>query len=63
MSAETESPYDTIQGIIKYYVLLGFLSVLFYWIAWSTWIVAAERQVRRIRFVDYSFGTAEFLRG
>ncbi len=32
-SAETESPYDIIQGIIKYYVLLGSLSVLFYWIA------------------------------
>jgi hypothetical protein len=47
----TESPYDAIQGIIKYYVLLGFLSIFAYWLAWSTWIMAAERQVRRIRFV------------
>jgi hypothetical protein len=50
-STGTESPYDSIQGIIKYYVLLGFLSIFFYWLAWSTWIIAAERQVRRIRFV------------
>ncbi len=42
-SAEIESPYDTIEEIIKYNVLLGFLCVLFYWIAWSTWIVAAEK--------------------
>jgi hypothetical protein len=47
----TESPYDAIQGIIKYYVLLGFLSIFAYWLAWSTWTIAAERQVRRIRFV------------
>ncbi len=50
-SAETESPYDAIHKLIKYYVLLGFLSIFFYWLAWSSWIVAAERQVRRIRFV------------
>jgi len=50
-SAETESPYDAIHKLIKYYVLLGFLSIFFYWLAWSTWIMAAERQVRRIRFV------------
>ncbi|CAF0788245.1 unnamed protein product [Adineta ricciae] len=48
--SSTESPYDTIQGIIKYYVALGILSVFFYWLAWSTWIIACERQVRRIRY-------------
>jgi hypothetical protein len=46
-----ESPLDAILGIIHYYVLIGFLSIFFYWVAWSTWIIAAERQVRRIRFV------------
>jgi len=50
-STATESPHDAILGIIKYYVLIGFLSVIFYWIAWASWIMAAERQVRRIRFV------------
>jgi hypothetical protein len=46
-----QSPHDAIQGIIKYYVLIGFLSIFFYWVAWSSWIIAAERQVRRIRCV------------
>lgn len=46
----TESPHDSIFSIIKYYILLGFLSIFFYWIAWATWIIAGERQVRRIRF-------------
>ncbi len=53
-STATESPHDAILGIIKYYVLIGFLSVIFYWIAWASWIMAAERQVRRIRFVILS---------
>jgi hypothetical protein len=47
----TESPYDTIHGMIKYYLLLGFFSIFFYWVAWSSWVMAAERQVRRIRCV------------
>ncbi len=46
-----QSPHDAILSIIKYYVLLGFLSIFFYWLAWASWIMAAERQVRRIRFV------------
>lgn len=49
-TTDSESPHDVILGIIKYYVLLGFLSIFFYWIAWTTWIIAAERQVRRIRY-------------
>jgi hypothetical protein len=27
------------------------LSVFFYWLAWTSWITAAERQVRRMRSV------------
>ena len=50
-STGIESPHDAIAGIIKYYALLGFLSILFYWIAWASWIMAAERQVQRIRFI------------
>ncbi len=50
-SPNGESPLDAILGIINYYVLIGFLSIFFYWVAWSSWIIAAERQVRRIRFV------------
>ena len=45
------SPEDAIQGLIKYYVILGFSSIFLYWVAWSTWLIAAERQTRRIRFV------------
>ena len=48
-NSNSESPYDAIQGIIKYYVFIGFLSIFCYWVAWASWIVAAERQVRRIR--------------
>lgn len=46
----TGSASDNIQQIINYYVLLGFLSILCIWIAWTSWIVTAERQIRRIRF-------------
>ena len=35
---------------INYYVILGFASFVFTWIGWVTWAIAAERQVRRIRF-------------
>ena len=45
-----QSPGDVIQGIVKYYIILGFVSIVFYWIAWASWIIAAERQVRRIRY-------------
>ena len=48
---ETESPHGALLEIVKYYVLLGFVSIVCYWIAWASWIMAAERQVRRIRFV------------
>ena len=50
MSTLVESPHDAIAGIIKYYALLGCLSLLFYWIAWSCWNIAGERQVRRMRY-------------
>ena len=33
-----------------YYFLLGALSIVFYWLAWSGWMISAERQVRRMRF-------------
>ncbi|CAF4062772.1 unnamed protein product [Rotaria sordida] len=49
-NTKTQSPYDAIVGIINYFALLGSLSILCYWIAWASWIIAAERQVRRIRY-------------
>ncbi|CAF4238538.1 unnamed protein product, partial [Rotaria sordida] len=49
-NTETQSPYDAIVGMINYFALLGSLSILCYWIAWAGWIIAAERQVRRIRY-------------
>ncbi|CAF5081195.1 unnamed protein product, partial [Rotaria sp. Silwood1] len=49
-TGETETPQEAILGIIRYYVIIGFSSILCYWIAWSTWLLAAERQVRRIRY-------------
>ncbi|CAF3496524.1 unnamed protein product [Rotaria sp. Silwood1] len=44
------SQADNIKHIIKYYVLIGFVSIFLSWIAWSSWMIAAERQVRCIRF-------------
>ncbi|CAF4988858.1 unnamed protein product [Rotaria sp. Silwood1] len=44
------SPIDIIPRIIKYYIILGFASILLHWIACASWIAAAERQVRRIRY-------------
>lgn len=54
-TSDAHSPHDVILDIIRYYVLLGFLSIFFYWVAWTTWIISAERQVRRIRLVLFFF--------
>lgn len=40
---------NVVNGIIKYYIILGVVSVFFYWMAWTCWLIAGERQVRRIR--------------
>ena len=45
-----DSPTVAVQNAIKYYLIIGFTSITLCWIAWSFWIIAAERQVRRIRF-------------
>jgi hypothetical protein len=50
-STAAGSPHDAILALIKYYIILGFLSILLFWMAWSSWIMAAERQIRRIRCV------------
>ncbi|CAF4293965.1 unnamed protein product [Rotaria sp. Silwood2] len=47
---QTESAHDSINRLIKYYIIIGFSNIICFWIAWTTWILAAERQVRRIRF-------------
>jgi len=44
------SPSQEIKSLINYYVILGFMSLVFSWIGWTCWAVAAERQIRRIRF-------------
>jgi len=46
----TTSPSEAIKHIIDYYFLLGFVTMLCSWIGWGSWIVAAERQIRRIRY-------------
>ncbi|CAF0793637.1 unnamed protein product [Rotaria sordida] len=46
----TTSPIQAIQNVVKWYVLLGFLSILFYTIGFTAYMVSAERQIRRIRF-------------
>jgi hypothetical protein len=51
----TTSPIQAIQNIVKWYVLLGFLSIFFYTIGFSAYMVSAERQIRRIRSVHRSF--------
>lgn len=43
------SPIQSIQNVVKWYVLLGFLSILFYTIGFSSYMISAERQIRRIR--------------
>ena len=44
------SPTEAMRSIINYYVLLGFGSILFSYLSSVTWLTAAERQVRRLRF-------------
>ncbi|CAF2533632.1 unnamed protein product [Rotaria sp. Silwood2] len=46
----TADTLSELRGMIKWYVILGCISVLCYWIGFSLWMIAAERQVRRIRF-------------
>jgi hypothetical protein len=45
------SPIQSIQNVVKWYVLLGFLSIFFYTIGFSAYMISAERQIRRIRSV------------
>ncbi|CAF1654904.1 unnamed protein product, partial [Didymodactylos carnosus] len=42
--------FTTMTDLVKWYVLLGGLSILFYTIAFSCYMISSERQIRRIRF-------------
>ncbi|CAF3666385.1 unnamed protein product [Adineta steineri] len=46
----TSSVTAEIRDRIKWYIILGCISILCYWIGFSFWMIAAERQVRRMRF-------------
>ncbi|CAF3586174.1 unnamed protein product [Adineta steineri] len=46
----TTSPYNIIQSISKNYIIIGCISLFLYWVAWTSWMIAAERQIRRIRY-------------
>ncbi|CAF1068198.1 unnamed protein product [Adineta steineri] len=43
------SPYNVIQSISKNYIIIGCISLFLHWVAWTSWMIAAERQIRRIR--------------
>lgn len=47
--ANATTPIQAIENIVPYYVLLGFLSIIFYALAFSSYMASAERQIRRIR--------------
>ncbi|CAF3805471.1 unnamed protein product [Adineta steineri] len=40
----------SIEKVIIYYIIIGLGYFIFCYIGWSTWLIAAERQARRIRF-------------
>ncbi|CAF1495968.1 unnamed protein product [Adineta steineri] len=44
------SPYNVIQSMSKNYIIVGGISIFLYWLAWASWMIAAERQIRRIRY-------------
>ncbi|CAF1420963.1 unnamed protein product, partial [Adineta steineri] len=44
------SPYNAIQSITKNYIIIGCISIFLYWVAWTSWMITAERQIRRIRY-------------
>ncbi|CAM4807361.1 unnamed protein product [Rotaria magnacalcarata] len=46
----TTSPIQSIENVVKWYVVLGFLSIFFHTIGFSAYMLSAERQIRRIRF-------------
>ncbi|UJR08520.1 hypothetical protein I4U23_012783 [Adineta vaga] len=47
---ETNLSTAALKNVINYYLILGFVVAILSWIAWSSWIITGERQVRRIRF-------------
>ncbi|CAF1032346.1 unnamed protein product [Adineta steineri] len=44
------SSYSTLQSINIKFVVVGCISIFLYWVAWASWMTAAERQIRRIRY-------------
>ncbi|CAF0803419.1 unnamed protein product [Adineta steineri] len=40
----------SMENIIVYYIIVGLVNLILCYIGWSTWLITAERQVRRIRF-------------
>ncbi|UJR07170.1 hypothetical protein I4U23_011458 [Adineta vaga] len=44
-------PHEEIFAVLKWYLILGFLNIFFYWLCFSCWLTSAERQIRRIRFL------------
>ncbi|CAF2086942.1 unnamed protein product [Rotaria magnacalcarata] len=46
----TSDILSDLRGMIKWYAILGSVSIFCYWLGYSFWMIAAERQVRRMRF-------------
>ena len=49
-NTSTNSLVHDIRPYINDFIILGFVSLIFGWIGWASWIITAERQIRRIRF-------------
>ncbi|CAF4231178.1 unnamed protein product [Rotaria sp. Silwood2] len=45
-----QSPYEKIQSVIKWYPILGACCFVLLWIAFTCWMISAERQVRKMRY-------------
>ncbi|CAF1219142.1 unnamed protein product [Didymodactylos carnosus] len=41
---------NTVKSIIIYYLIIGFVTVFLFWLGFSCWMIAGERQIRRIRY-------------
>ncbi|CAF1305591.1 unnamed protein product [Adineta ricciae] len=46
----TGDPFEIIKDKVKWLCVLGACSLVVFWVAFSFWMIAAERQIRRIRY-------------
>jgi ATP-binding cassette subfamily B (MDR/TAP) protein 1 len=50
-STSNNAPLTIVADMTKWYLILGFVSILCYYIGFSCWMMAAERQLKRMKYI------------